>query len=87
MSEEAIRKGQAAQALMDSADFNIALDAVRLQAFKGFAGSDPSEKDIREENYYLLKAVDKLKGNLQALVDNAKYEEHKAELAENKTQE
>lgn len=81
-NEDAIRKGQAAQALLDSADFNIALDTVRLAAFKGFANSAPSESSLREENYYLLQAIEKLTANLQALVANARFEEKKAERDE-----
>jgi hypothetical protein len=81
-SEDAIRKGQAAQALLENQDFNIAIDTVRLEAFKGFANSEPSEKDKREEHYYLLQAIEKLKNNLRALVANARFEEHKSMQAE-----
>lgn len=77
--EDAVRKGQAAQALLESADFNIAVDTVRLEAFKGWASSEPSEAPKREEYYYLLQATDKLKDNLKALVSNAQFEIKKAE--------
>lgn len=76
-SDDAIRKGQAAKALLENADFNIAIDTVRLEAFKGWAGSDSSEREKREEYYYLLQATDRLKDNLKALVTNARFEEHK----------
>lgn len=77
-SEDAIRKGQAAKALLESADFSIALDSVRLQAYKGFANSAPEAKEDRESNYHLLRAVTQLTENLQALVANARVEEYKA---------
>lgn len=80
--EDAIRKGQAAQALLDSADFIIAIDTVRLEAFTGWAGSELSDASKREEYYYLLQATDKLKNNLKALVANARFEEKKAERNE-----
>lgn len=80
--EDAIRKGYAAKALLESADFKLAMDTVRLEAFKGWASSKFDEAAKREEFFYLLQAVDKLKDNLQALVANARFEERKAEDAE-----
>ena len=81
-AEDAIRKGAAAKALLENPDFKLALDTVRLEAFKGWAGSKPDEGTKREEFYYLLQATDKLKDNLNALVANARFEERKAEDAE-----
>ena len=80
--EDAIRKGQAAQAMLESKDFNVALDTVRLQAYKGFASSQPEQKEQREGCYHLLRAIDALTENLKALVDNAKVEVHNAKLEE-----
>lgn len=82
--EDILRKGQAAKSLLDSADFSIAMDAVRLQAYKGFAASAPEEAAKREENYYLLQAISRLVENLEALVANARVEEYNAkrEVAE-----
>jgi hypothetical protein len=79
---DAIRKGEAAKALLANEDFNIALDTVRLDAFKGWANSAPDETEKREQNYYLLQAIERLKENLNALVANAKFEAHKAEQSE-----
>lgn len=80
--EEAIRKGNAAKALLENPDFNIAIDAVRLQAFKAWASSDPAQQKEREENYYLLKGIEQLKDNLNALISNAKFEVMKIERDE-----
>lgn len=80
--DDAIRKGQAAQALLESADFNIAIDSVRLVAYRGFANSEPEQKEQRESNYHLLRAIETLTDNLKALRDNAKLEMHKATLEE-----
>jgi hypothetical protein len=63
-------------------NFNIALDTVRLDAFKGWANSKPEEGATREQNYYLLQAIERLKENLTALVQNAKFEQHKVEISE-----
>lgn len=79
MSDEAIRKGAAAKALLENEEFKIALDTVRLDAFKGWANSSPAETETREQNYYLLQAIERLKTNLNALVENAKFEANKAE--------
>ena len=80
--EDALRKGQAAKALLENADFIVAIDTVRLEAFRGFASSQPAESKAREEFYYLLQATDKLKDNLKALVANAQFEIKKAERDE-----
>jgi hypothetical protein len=85
-AEDIIRKGAAAKALLESSDFNTAIDTVRLDAFKGWANSQPEEKGKREENYYLLQAIERLKDNLKALISSARLEEHKAERAENNKQ-
>lgn len=81
-AEDAIRKGNAAKALLENSDFNTALDVVRLQAFKEWSGSLPAENDKREQNYYLLQAIERLKDNLNALVANSKYEQHKADITQ-----
>jgi hypothetical protein len=81
-SEELIRKGVAAKALLENEDFNIALDTVRLDAFRGWSSSKPEEIQAREQNYYLLQAIERLKDNLQALVSNAQFEVHKANQTE-----
>lgn len=73
-----IRKGQAAQALLDSPDFIAVMDVVCLDAFRGWSGTQPEQKTEREEFYYLLLAVEKLKANLAALASNARFEELKA---------
>lgn len=80
--EDAIRKGQAAAALLASADFNIAIDTVRIDAFKGWANSDPTQKEQRENHYFLIQAINQLKLNLEALVSNARVEEHNAKREE-----
>jgi len=77
--EDLIKRGHAAKALLENSDFILAMDTVRLDAFKGWAGSIPSQNAEREEQYYLLQAVDKLKNNLEALSSSARFEEHKAE--------
>lgn len=82
INEDAIRKGQAAQALMQHPDFILVVDTVRLEAFRAIANSDPSQKEAREQAYYLLLATDKIKNNLDALVGNAKFEEEKARKEE-----
>ena len=81
-AEEAIRKGNAAKALLENEDFNTALDTVRLDAFKGWANSTPDQQQAREQNYYLIQAIERLKLNLNALVSNAQFELKKAERAD-----
>lgn len=77
--DDILKKGNAAKTLLENPDFNIALDAVRLQAYKGFANSEPEQAAKREEHYYLLRAVEMLRTNLETLVENANFEMKKAE--------
>ena len=76
--EEMLRKGRAAQSLLESADFISVMDVVRLDAFRGWSCTQPEQRTEREEFYYLLLAAEKLKANLTALASNARFEELKA---------
>lgn len=79
--EELKRKGEAAKTLLENPDFLLAMDTVKLQAFRDWSNSKPDETARRDENYYLLQAVTKLTENLEALAANARFEELKAEKA------
>lgn len=79
-NDDLIRKGYAAKAMLENSDFKIALDTVKVQAFRAWSQSAPADLAAREEHYNLLRAIDKLTDNLQALVDSGRIEEHNAEL-------
>ena len=76
---EIIRKGEAAKSLLENPDFELALETVRVQAFTDWANSKPEDKEEREEKYYLLQAVAKVKENLQILADGAYKEKFDAQ--------
>ena len=76
---EIIRKGEAAKLLLEHPDFIFALEMVRVQAFTDWANSEPADKEGREEKYYLLQAIAKVKENLQIFADSAYKEKFDAQ--------
>lgn len=80
--QDRIAKGQAAKELMESPTYILAIDTVRIDAFRTITTSKPEEKQAREDAYYLLLATSKLKENLDALVANASFEEAKLRNSE-----
>lgn len=64
------QKSYAAKALLENSDFKLAMETVRLQAFRDWSNSKPDENNLREEQYYLLQAIAKVTENLQSLADN-----------------
>jgi len=87
MNEEIVRKGRAAQTLLENPDFILIMDTVRLKAYRDWAKTEPSQVTTREENYNLLRAIDALTENLESLVANARFEEAKAERDQPQQQE
>jgi hypothetical protein len=82
--EEIIRIGTAAQAFMDSEDFKTVVEAITATTFRNWAGTNPEQNTEREEFYYLLLGLNKLKATLNALSSNAKHEKHLAVLSQPK---
>lgn len=73
--QEIINKGRAAAELLNSDCFKQVMASLRVDAFKNWAGSQPTDKEGREQMYMLQLALSHLENRLGAAVDNGRIEE------------
>lgn len=76
-NEMMIRAGAAAKYLRESPEFKMFLEATRVDAFQGWAATQPEQKAEREEFYYLLMAIEKLNAKLTSTEQVGRQEEIK----------
>ena len=81
-SEELIRAGQAAKALLESDDFKIGLKAVRDMAQESWTKTEPAQVKEREEFYYLILATNVLEAHFRSLAESGRFEQRKVVKAE-----
>jgi hypothetical protein len=80
--EDIIRLGNSARELLKSETFVSVTEAVRANAFQGWAATNPEQTKEREEFYYLLLAIGKVTQTLQGLEQSGLLEQRKLERDE-----
>lgn len=73
--EMLIRKGKQAALLQSDPLLVECLEKIKAKQVQNIVGSSPEKSDQRERAYYLLKAVEELQIELNAVVSNGKFEE------------
>lgn len=78
-SDEIINLGDAAQSLILSNPFKVALESLRYEGSQNWMKSKPEDQVLREDMYYLCVAISFIEERLQAMINNAKMERNKVE--------
>lgn len=68
IEQREIYEGRQAQNVLNDKTLMEVLGKIETQARNDYEGTEPNQQSIREENYYLLRAVRKLKGELERKV-------------------
>ena len=65
MSEQQLRDGVRAQQLLNDSMLNDAFENVRLNIINGIATSSFEETETRESGYFMLRALESVKGQIE----------------------
>lgn len=71
-TEKKIRAGQEAEKLIENQILRGAITHIRNECYRDIENSAGNEKEVREDNYYLLKAITKFEKSLIKLVKDSK---------------
>jgi hypothetical protein len=81
MSDDAIRKGQKANQLMQDEVFSAVLEKMKNDQYWVFESSKPEESAKRELAWSMLKAIDNFRLEVTKMVDNGKVAQRAIERA------
>ena len=81
MSDDAIRKGQKANQLMQDEVFSAVLEKMKNDQYWVFESSKPEESAKRELAWSMLKAIDNFRLEATKMVDNGKVAQRAIERA------
>ena len=81
MSDDAVRKGQKANQLMQDEVFSAVLEKMKNDQYWVFESSKPEESAKRELAWSMLKAIDNFRLEATKMVDNGKVAQRAIERA------
>jgi hypothetical protein len=81
MSDDAVRKGQKANQLMQDEVFSAVLEKMRNDQYWVFESSKPEESVKRELAWSMLKAIENFRIEVTKMIDNGKVAQRAIERA------